>query len=362
MITIKLDSIADITKGDTPCVPNKLRGKVCDTCDEYAPVGKHILIIKLGAMGDVIRSTPLVVKFRKEYPDCHITWVTHTPELLSKDHINDIFGLNSKSIMVLLNTSFDLAVNLDKDKEACILLANIQASVKLGFTWNMNHIEAIGNPAKEKILTGMFDQYSMQTKKSYQQEMFEICGFRFSNESYLINLNQDLFNKWKCLKLKSNSKRIVGLNTGCGKRWHTRLWPSEHWTELIKLLWENNMYPILLGGPDEHEQNKDIALCSGTYYPGPFSLEEFVSIIANCDAIVTCVSMVMHVAIALQKPLILFNNIFNRNEFELYGRGTILEPENGCDCYYGNICTRDRPCMMDIAPETALDALIQQFK
>ncbi|GAB6283123.1 MAG: hypothetical protein STSR0008_18790 [Ignavibacterium sp.] len=56
----------------------------------------------------------------------------------------------------------------------------------------------------------------------------------------------------------------------------------------------------------------------------------------NCDLVVTAVTMGMHLAIGLKKQLILFNNVFNKNEFYLYGRGEILEPD--FDCYYLPTC------------------------
>ncbi|HRH38283.1 MAG TPA: hypothetical protein PK760_08055, partial [Flavobacteriales bacterium] len=74
-------------QGHIPCKPNKLRGKVCGGCDEYAPVSKRILFIKLGAIGDVIRTTPLVTRFRAEYPGCRISWITHSPAILPKSQV-----------------------------------------------------------------------------------------------------------------------------------------------------------------------------------------------------------------------------------------------------------------------------------
>jgi heptosyltransferase-2 len=35
----------------------------------------------------------------------------------------------------------------------------------------------------------------------------------------------------------------------------------------------------------------------------------------------------------------------------------IVEPTTGCDCYYGTSCKRERPCMLDIAPEVVFDAI-----
>ena len=42
-----------------PCLPNKKNNAVCTTCKEYDQIQTRILIIKLGALGDVIRTTPL---------------------------------------------------------------------------------------------------------------------------------------------------------------------------------------------------------------------------------------------------------------------------------------------------------------
>ena len=35
----------------------------------------------------------------------------------------------------------------------------------------------------------------------------------------------------------------------------------------------------------------------------------------------------------------------------------IVEPESGCDCYYGSKCKRERSCMYDISPQTILDKI-----
>ncbi len=71
-------------RGEIPCTPNKLSGSICTDCADYDKITKRILIIKLGAIGDVIRTTPLVEKYRTFYPGCHITWITHTPDILPK--------------------------------------------------------------------------------------------------------------------------------------------------------------------------------------------------------------------------------------------------------------------------------------
>lgn len=344
-------------RGGIPCIPNKLRNKICSDCDEYSPVTKNILIIKLGALGDVIRTTPLVTRFRKEFPGCRITWITQSPAILPKNLIEEILPFDFNSVFSVAHRKFDIAINLDKETEACSLLADVDAKQKFGFIWKDGHISIANAAAEHKLITGLFDNISKLNTKNYLEEIFEICELKFQGEEYLLDVNKKHFEKWNLLQEKANGKKIIGLNTGCGNRWTTRLWPESYWIELIKLLQKNNFYPLILGGKDEDEQNKKYASETGAYYPGHFSLEEFIALTNHCDTIVSAVSMMMHIAVGLKKPLILFNNIFNKNEFYLYNRGEIIEPENGCDCFYGTSCTRENHCMNDLKVEKVFEAI-----
>src|SRR5689334_7760920 len=120
-------------RGEIPCIPNKLRNKVC-TCDEYVPIKTKILIIKLGALGDVIRTTPLVVKYRELYPNSHVTWVTLSPDILPKDSIDKIYKYGFEAVYAVTHQKYDIAINLDKEIETCSLLADVIATTKYGFT------------------------------------------------------------------------------------------------------------------------------------------------------------------------------------------------------------------------------------
>ena len=345
-------------RGEIPCKPNKLRDKVCPTCDEYDKVQTRILIIKLGAIGDVMRSTPLLTRFKNDYPGQHITWITHTPEILPKDFIDEIYKFDFASVYKIENTEYDIAINLDKDKEACMLLKNVKAKRKFGFTWENNHVTPATPHAEHKLITGAFDNISKENTKNYLEEIFEICDMKFNDEPYLLNFDSQLAEKFKHIKEKAGNKKIIGLNTGCGKRWQTRLWPEEYWIELIKKLQSQNYFPLLLGGPDEDEMNKKYSKTTNAFYPGTFSLQEFIALSSVCDSILTAVSMMMHIAIGLKKPLVLFVNIFNKHEFYLYNNGVIVEPSTGCDCYYGNSCKRgDNHCMKDISVDTVYGAI-----
>jgi len=336
-------------RGGIPCKPNKTSNQVCSTCTEYAPIQTRILIIKLGAIGDVIRTTPLLTRFRKEYPNCHISWITQSPAVLPKELVDEIYTPDFLSIYKIKQYKYDIAINLDKEVEACALLAEVESERKFGFTWKNNHIEAATPAAEHKLVTGLFDNISKTNTKNYLEEIFEICHLDFQGEPYKLNYNQNLAKKWNSIREEANGKKIIGLNTGCGVRWQTRLWPQENWIELIKQLQNDGYYPIVLGGKDEDDVNSYYVQATGCFYPGHFQLDEFIALVSHCDVIVTAVSMMMHIALGLNKKMVLFNNIFNKYEFELFGQGSIIEPSTGCDCYYGNTCSREKHCMKDLS-------------
>jgi heptosyltransferase-2 len=161
---------------------------------------------------------------------------------------------------------------------------------------------------------------------------------------------------WKLPK----NKMIIGLNTGCGGRWTSRLWPEQYWVMLAKKLKKAGYVPLLLGGLQEHEKNTRLAKQSGAIYLGHFPMNQFMSEVRQCDLIVTAVTMGMHLAIGFQKKIILFNNIFNKHEFELYGRGEILEPEFDCNCFYSPTCPNN--CMQYLSVKKVFDACLRLLK
>ena len=343
-------------RGDLPCRPNKTDGYVCASCPVYAPVTQRILIIKLGAIGDVIRTTPLLRRLRLEHPGCSITWLTHTPAILPQLEIEEILKFDFTSALQLQARQFDVVINLDKEKEACALLNTIEAPKKFGYALRPHDGVAwpVNTLAEHKFLTGVFDQVSQANTKPYVQEIFELCGFDFRGEEYVFDTHDDKGFDWSQLPITGPR---IGLNTGCGDRWTTRLWSDEKWIQLITELQQAGYVPVLLGGEAEDARNRVLVAATGAAYPGTFPLPQFINLMNQMDGIVTQVTMGMHISIALRKPTILMNNIFNPHEFDLYGRGQIVGPDKQCVCFYRGSCKQGTSCMEDLPAGKVLAAV-----
>ncbi|MGD0339193.1 MAG: glycosyltransferase family 9 protein [Bacteroidota bacterium] len=343
-------------RGDIPCKPHKQHGVHCvDTngavCPHYTPVTKKILIIKLGAIGDVIRTTPLLHRIKSEYPEAQIWWLTLTPDIVPS-MVDYSLDFSSRNLLVLEQTHFDVVYNLDKDREACALMNILSADIKKGFYLKNGRCAPLDNDAEHKYLTGIFDDLSKKNTKSYPEEIFEICGLTFAGEHYILDNFAHEGYIWPKL---SKKKIVIGLNTGCGGRWTSRLWPEKYWITLARRLKKAGYIPLLLGGEREHKKNLKIARASGARYFGHFPLHQFINLVDQCTLVVTAVTMAMHITIGLKKKIVLFNNIFNRNEFELYGLGEIIEPEEECECFFSPTCPND--CMSTIEPHRVFETI-----
>jgi heptosyltransferase-2 len=338
--------------GDRPCKPHKREGVHCENCSFYEPITRRILIIKLGAVGDVMRTTPLLRVLKQS--GTHITWLTETPAVLPEDWIDCILKPDAGTLAYLQAASFDVIYNLDKDPQAIALMKQLEAGEKHGFTMDDNGVcVPLDDRAHDKWMTGLFDDLNRANKLSYLEETFAMCGLEFKGEKYIVPLDDSPpFN----LELP---RPLIGLNTGCGARWPSRLWAVNHWIELAERLRTEGYGVLLLGGPDEEERNREIAAASGAAYLGIFPLQRFLRLVNETDVLVTGVTMSLHIGIGLGKRIVLLNNIFNRNEFELYGLGQILEPDVDCLGCFKPVCDTD--CMNLLKPAQVFPAVLEEI-
>ena len=98
--------------GNYACEVLKTEGyKDCSECKFHDPIEKKILIIKLGAKGDVIRTLPLLPAIKKKYPTSHITWLVDEGSkgsLQNNPHIDKILSFNFESFLRLNQEYFDI--------------------------------------------------------------------------------------------------------------------------------------------------------------------------------------------------------------------------------------------------------------
>ncbi len=100
--------------GDRPCVWHKTSGVLC-TCDHYQKVEQRLLIIKLDAMGDVLRTTALLPALADAHSGLAITWITRkeSRRLLERNaYITEVFEYGPDALLQLQTRTFDRQIRL----------------------------------------------------------------------------------------------------------------------------------------------------------------------------------------------------------------------------------------------------------
>lgn len=359
--------------GEKPCAPHKAEGVVCRDCPRYEPVQERILIIKLDAAGDVLRSTSLLPAFKKDNPGLSIWWVTENsskPLLEKNPHIDLLLGIDPALPGLLAGTSFGRAFNFDMGRKAAAILQMANAKVKKGFALSKEGVVTpLESTAEEWFEMGIFDTVKRANQRTYQDHLFQLGGLKYGGEKPQLVLTEKEkqwgaeFAKKKGL---SKFKKIVGFNIGSGGRWPMKRWRLDGFVWLARQLKKSNAKTgiLLYGGPEERDlmpamvrKLKGIAIPTGTEN----TLRQFASLVGLCDVMVTGDTLAMHVAIALQKRLVAYFGPTSDAEIDLYGSGEKVLPTTPCQCYYQNQCTQKKSCMDNLREEDMLVAVEKQL-
>jgi len=359
--------------GDRPCKPHKQTGVVCGNCDLYKPVNFKVLIVKLDALGDVLRTTSVLHSLTEKYPAAYITWLTkkNASELfINNSLVDEVFTLEDPSTMIKLAvTEYDLVLNLDPSPVSSSIASYSKGKIKKGFGLNeKGKVFPFNREAVEWFEMGAFDNLKKQNKKSYQQIIHEISGLNFNGGEIIINLSnaeKEFKNQFIDKNGLKKYKFIIGLNAGASERWQFKKWHIEGYAELIKKLTANlNCAVLLYGGEDEKETNERLRKISDNVIDTGCdnSLREFFALVDISDVFITGDTLALHAATALKKNVICLFGPTSHNEIYDYGRIEKIIPGLDCLVCYKNRCDFRPNCMEIISVDMVYEAVLKQLK
>ncbi len=359
--------------GDRPCKYHKEEGVKCSDCKYYDPIKMRILIIKLGAMGDVLRTTPILEALKRRYKRSQITWVVDegSKELLvNNPYLDGILPYGPEALSHLLVEEFDLVINLDSLPRSSCLASLAKGKKKLGFGLDKRgSVFPFNKEAEEWFRMGIDDDLKRKNRKTYQEIIFKIAGLRFKKEEPVINLREretDFANKFT-KEHNLGGKKIIGLVTGAGGRWELKKWTIEGYLRLIKKIDKEikDTRILLFGEREEIRRNREImerskAPLNNTGHKN--TIREFLSLLNLCDLVITGDTLAMHAAVALKKKVVVLFGPTSSSEVELYGRGKKIVPDMDCLCCYKVTCDKHPNCMESISPEIVFQAVKDLLK
>src|SRR6266498_693785 len=148
------------------------------------------LIIKIGATGDVVRTTPLLSRLPGQ-----ITWLTSAKNtVLLADLKENLRGYSWEDRLQALDSNYDLVINLEDTLDVAQFLKTVRASEIFGAYLNSEGSLCYTGNSRRWFDLSLISSYGRQeadrlkllNRRTYQELIFEGLGFGFTGERYLL--------------------------------------------------------------------------------------------------------------------------------------------------------------------------------
>ena len=307
-----------------------------------------ILLIKLGhsetldpevgrvtSLGDVLRTTPLLVALKERHPEAKITWLVDEaamPLISGIPLLDRVLVVDAFVPFQLMREQFDIVINLEKHPGVCALADMTDAWARYGFRFDVSSGRYQAYEKGQGFLEYIRDKnHSDPLRRPWQQNLIEMLGLEWKQQPYVLGYqpsNEILFD--------------VGLNHLIGSKWPAKRMPEANWHAIADAL--------------------ETAGLSVSWQQGLDNLHRYAEWISSCQVIVSQDSLGLHLALCLKTRVVGLFGPTDPTEVFLYGLGEIIRSES-CSCMPCGLpqCLIEKHCMADILVSQVIQAVRSQL-
>jgi heptosyltransferase-2 len=320
----------------------------------------NILIIKPGAIGDVLQLTPVIRALKSKYPDAEITLLVGsaaTAELfrfnsaVSKTVVYDRRGAH-KSLTSFIRlwkqlqaTKFDLVINFQRSnfKAWILTLAAFPCRILVYHKARNRTVHAVANHLETLAPLGITTT-DLELELSPGPEAKAFAGKLLST-------------------FKASKRPLIALNPGASHP--IKQWGSSQFAMLADILTrELSANIIIVGGSDDIPLSEEIAqhtVARPLLLAGKLDLLQLGAVLEQCDVLVSGDTGPMHVATAVRTRVVALFGSTDPARTGPVGRGHRVIQAEGVPCVPCRSLSCQtaiyRKCMIKILPETVYDVI-----
>ncbi|MFK5953342.1 MAG: glycosyltransferase family 9 protein [Desulfobacterium sp.] len=310
-----------------------------------------ILIIKLGALGDVINTLPAVIRLKHHF-HAEIHWLVaplSLPMVLDHPAVDRtiVFDRNekqgiTKTLGILRREQYDLSIDFQRTLKSGFFCMASRSRQRLGF-----------DKKRCKELTWLFPFTRISpgdSGKHMLDQYLDFCDHLKIPESPI---------EWTMavhpFSRVALPRPYVVLNIGATKK--ANLWGTEKFAILADLIQQKlGMTTVITGGPedvDRGEMVENYATGKVINLTGKTSLRELTGILSHAQGVVSCDTGPMHLAVALGTPTIALFGPSTPRRTGPYA-GEVIMASTDCSPCNRRECPHPW-CMDRIDPETVYE-------
>lgn len=311
----------------------------------------NILIVRLGALGDVVHAVPAAAALRRAFPAARIDWLVEAKHraivdlVTTIDHVVVVEAATvagwTGAVRVLRQTAYDIAIDLQGLLKSAVLARGSGAARVVGFSiWHLREKTArpfysdAHGPEGEHVITknlrllralGVHDEEISFPLADVPSAALDVVRSQVAGRFALIN---------------------------AGGAWPNKRWPARRFGELASFLREAcGLSPVVLWGPGEEPlANEIISEASGSAIPAPrTTIADIVALSRAASLVVSGDTGPLHIAAAVRTPTV---GIFGPTDPARNGPfapgDAVVSRYDACACHYERRCHEARWCLDDV--------------
>jgi len=328
---------------------------------------QSILIIKLRGVGDVLLSTVVTKNLRVAFPAARIDFLTEPASLevlQGNPFVNQVvvFDRTKMSgadlIRKVRQRSYSMIIDLFGNPRTALVTRLSGAAYRVGyrFRWRSYAYNILVSPRGSSVHNTQFNLdalagigVAVQDRNVYFQFTRDDAAFvdRFLQHE---GIGQGL---------------VAAINTAGG--WYTKRWGLDRYAGLgDALIKRYNASVVLPWGPGQLDEAKELQslMKYRPFIPPQTTLKQLGALMKRCSFVVGNDSGPMHIAAAVDTPVLGIYGPTNPALQGPYGNAHLVVRNEGLSCLGCNLtkCPIGHPCMLELSVETVLESVDRLLK
>ena len=329
---------------------------------------RRILIVRLGALGDIIHAIPAAAALRSRYPDARIHWMVDPRyvELLGLvEAIDEPIAIDPRALLdsaqrrafigrmlALREARYDVVIDFQGLLKSAVLARAVRGDRTIGFPGA--HLR---EPAARFFYTDTPDPGDAVHVIRKNLALLRSLGVTDSQIHFPIRVPRT----WAVESVASRYGAGGYALINPGAAWPNKRWPAERFGALAEAIRRDLGVPsLVLWGPGEEALAAEvIAASSGAaVLSPPTAIVDVPGLARDARVFVSGDTGPLHMAGAVGTPLVsLFGPTYPERNGPWSEADITLSRVQACECRYERQCRRSARCIDDISVDEVADAV-----
>lgn len=309
----------------------------------------NVLVVRLGALGDVVHTIPATAALRTAFPDAGIDWLVDAKHRAIVDLVTTIDRVVpleqptlsgwSAVVQALRRTRYDVAIDLQGLLKSAVLARASGAARVVGFSiWHL----------REKTARPFYsDAHDAEGGHVIAKNLRLLRALGVDDRTIRFPLADPPSAALDYLRQRLGARPFGLINAGAA--WPNKRWPPERFGQLAAFLRDAcGVVPVILWGPGEEALAATVvAASSGTAMEAPpTTVTDLVALARAAALVVSGDTGPLHIATAVGTPTVsLFGPTDPQRNGPFDAADAVISRYDVCGCHYDRRCHQPEWCL-----------------